>query len=93
MSDCATVYEACNMDYVSVPAPVEDLVTERVLVTSELEGMPYDRAVGALGEPGEGERLFALAIGGVLRSALLHGIFHGDLHAGTCSFARTGASG
>jgi ubiquinone biosynthesis protein len=82
MSDCAAVYEACNMDYVSVPTPVEALVTERVLVMSELEGTPYDRAAALLGERDEGERLLALAIGGVLRSALLHGIFHGDLHAG-----------
>jgi len=80
--DCAGVYEACGMDFVTVPMPIADMVTERVLVMDYIEGAPYDRASAALRDRGHGERLLALAIGGVLQSALLHGLFHGDLHAG-----------
>lgn len=82
LRDCAAAYAACGMDWVTVPAPVESLVTERVLVMEELDGVPYDRAAAALGDRLDGERLLSLAVGGVLKSALLHGVFHGDLHAG-----------
>jgi ubiquinone biosynthesis protein len=47
----------------------------------ELSGVPYDRAVATHGEL-DGERLLRLAIRGVLETTLLHGLFHGDLHAG-----------
>jgi ubiquinone biosynthesis protein len=93
LRDCAAVYEACNMDFVAVPTPVDDLVTERVLVMDELEGVPYDRASVLLRDPNEGERLLALAIGGVLKSALLHGTFHGDLHAGNVLVRADGTFG
>lgn len=80
--DCAAVFEACGMDFVAVPMPAHEMVTERVLVMEYMEGTPYDRASAAVDDPAAGERLLALAIGGVLQSALLHGLFHGDLHAG-----------
>ena len=79
--DMAAIYEDCGMDYVQVPRPIEGLVSERVLVMDRIDGTPYDRASAILND-GEGTRLLALAIGGVLNSALLHGVFHGDLHAG-----------
>jgi ubiquinone biosynthesis protein len=82
LCDCAAVYEACGLDFVAVPSPYEGLVSERVLVTDFIEGVPYDRAPSVLTDRTDGERLLGLAISGVLRSALLHGLFHGDLHAG-----------
>jgi ubiquinone biosynthesis protein len=93
LRDCAAVYDACGMDYVTVPTPFEDLVSERVLVTDYIEGVPYDRASTVLGERGDGEQLLALAISGVLRSALLHGLFHGDLHAGNVLVRADGTFG
>lgn len=90
--DSAAVYEACGMDYVQVPRPVDGLVTERVLVMDRIEGTPYDRASAILAD-GDGERLLALAIGGVLKSALLHGVFHGDLHAGNVLVRADGTFG
>jgi ubiquinone biosynthesis protein len=91
--DSAAVYEACGMDWVVVPRPVEGLVTERVLVMDEIDGTPYDRAAAALGDRADGERLLSLAIGGVLKSALLHGVFHGDLHAGNVLVRADGTFG
>jgi ubiquinone biosynthesis protein len=90
--DSAAVFESCGMDFVTVPRPVDDLVSERVLVMEHLEGTPYDRA-STLVDDQEGERLLALAIGGVLQSALLHGIFHGDLHAGNVLVREDGSFG
>lgn len=93
LRDCAAVYRACGMDWVSVPSPVDGLVTERVLVMEEIEGVPYDRAAAALGDRLDGARLLSLAVGGVLKSALLHGVFHGDLHAGNVLVRADGTFG
>jgi ubiquinone biosynthesis protein len=82
LEDCAAAYRACDMGWVWVPKPVEGLVSERVLVMDEIEGVPYDGAAAVLGDGLDGTRLLSLAVGGVLRSALLQGVFHGDLHAG-----------
>jgi ubiquinone biosynthesis protein len=81
LEECAAVFRACEMDWVTVPTPIESLVSERVLVMEHIEGIPYDRAAAALGDRLDGARLLSLAVGGVLKSALLHGVFHGDLHA------------
>lgn len=93
LRDCAGVFDACGMDYVQVPAPHQELVSERVLVTDYIDGVPYDQASGHLADPAVGERLLSLAIGGVLRSALLHGLFHGDLHAGNVLVRADGTFG
>lgn len=93
LRDCARVFAACQMDYVTVPTPVEALVSERVLVTDYIDGLPYDRATTLVADGAAGERLLGLAIGGVLRSALLHGLFHGDLHAGNVLVRADGTFG
>ena len=93
LRDCAAVFRTCQMDFVTVPTPVDELVTERVLVMTELEGTPYDRAGAVVGSSADGERLRALAIGGVLKSALLQGVFHGDLHAGNVLVREDGSFG
>lgn len=78
----AEIYADCGLDFVQVPRPIADMVTQRILVMEHVEGVPYDRAQEELDEDVDGERLLQLAIGGVLTSTLLHGVFHGDLHAG-----------
>lgn len=93
LRDCAAAYRACEMDWVTVPRPIETLVTERVLVMEEIDGVPYDRAAGELGASLDGTRLLSLAVGGVLKSALLEGVFHGDLHAGNVLVKADGTFG
>lgn len=78
----AAIYRDCGLDFVQVPRPIDGLVTSRVLVMEHVAGVPYDRAGEELDADVDGERLLQLAIGGVLTSTLLHGVFHGDLHAG-----------
>lgn len=80
--DCALAFEASGMDYVRVPRPIPGMVTERVLVMERMEGVSYAHAPAVHGDALDGERLVELAIRGVLESTLVHGLFHGDLHAG-----------
>ncbi len=93
LQDCAAAFRACEMDWVTVPTPIEGLVSERVLVMDQIEGVPYDRAAAEFGDRLDGPRLLSLAVGGVLSTALLHGVFHGDLHAGNVLVRRDGTFG
>ncbi|WP_354700658.1 AarF/ABC1/UbiB kinase family protein [Paraconexibacter sp. AEG42_29] len=88
--ESAAIYEDCGLDFVQVPRPIAGMVTERVLVMEHVAGVPYDRAAQELGADVDGERLLQVAIGGVLTSTLLHGLFHGDLHAGNVLVRRDG---
>ncbi len=80
--DCALAFEQAGLDYVRVPRPIPGLVTERVLVMEYMDGVSYAHAPAVYGTELDGERLVELAIRGVLESTLVHGLFHGDLHAG-----------
>lgn len=80
--DCALAFEQAGLDYVRVPRPIPGLVTERVLVMEHMDGVSYAHAPAVYGAELDGERLVELAIRGVLESTLVHGLFHGDLHAG-----------
>jgi ubiquinone biosynthesis protein len=76
------VFEHRGLDAARVPRPIPGLVTERVLVMEAVAGVPYDRALATHGEAVDGEELLRVAITGVLTTTMLHGLFHGDLHAG-----------
>lgn len=80
LTESARLYAARGLDYVRIPAPVDGLVSERVLVMEEMAGVSYDAAILADGL--DRERLLELAIRGVLETTILDGLFHGDLHAG-----------
>jgi ubiquinone biosynthesis protein len=80
--ECGLVLETQGLDFVRVPRPIPGLVTERVLVMERMEGVSYDRAPAVYGDTLDGDRLVELAIRGVLEATLVHGVFHGDLHAG-----------
>jgi len=86
----AGIYRDCGLDFVQVPRPIDGMVTQRILVMEHVAGVPYDRAQEELDTDVDGERLLQLAIGGVLTSTLLHGVFHGDLHAGNVLVRRDG---
>ena len=76
------IFAARGLDYARVPAPIDGMVTERVLAMEHVPGVPYDRAIEPHGEAIDGDALLRLAITGVLTTTLLDGLFHGDLHAG-----------
>ena len=83
MVELGLVTEDAGLDArCTVPRPLPDLVTSRVLVMERLAGVPYTDAAARFGARLDGDGLLRLAVEGVLEHALVYGIFHGDLHAG-----------
>jgi ubiquinone biosynthesis protein len=68
-------------DYV-IPRPHPELVTPRVLVMERLEGFKFDDVAGMRDAGVDTEAVVRTGMVGVMEGALIHGIFHGDLHGG-----------
>jgi predicted unusual protein kinase regulating ubiquinone biosynthesis (AarF/ABC1/UbiB family) len=78
MVEVAGIFD--GQDRVVVPRPIDGMVSERVLVMSFVEGTPVDAV-----DPDAVDDLVGLVRAGVqawVGSALGHGVFHGDVHAG-----------
>ena len=67
---------------VIVPEPIEGMVTERVLVMTFVEGTCVDDAEALRARWPRPEDLLRRGVRAWLESALEHGLFHGDVHAG-----------
>jgi ubiquinone biosynthesis protein len=65
-----------------VPRPHPTLVTRRVLVMERLDGFKFDDVAGMRGAGIDTEQIVRTGMVGFMEGALLHGIFHGDLHGG-----------
>ena len=68
-------------DYV-VPRPHPVLITPRVLVMERLEGFKFDDVAGMRDAGVDTERVVRTGMIGFMEGAMIHGIFHGDLHGG-----------
>jgi ubiquinone biosynthesis protein len=68
-------------DYV-IPRPHPTLVTPRVLVMEKLSGFKFDDVVGMKGAGVDTEKVVRTGMVGFMEGAMIHGIFHGDLHGG-----------
>ena len=68
-------------DYV-VPRPHPELVTPRVLVMERLEGFKFDDVTGMRDAGVDTEAVIRTGMIGFMEGAMIHGIFHGDLHGG-----------
>jgi ubiquinone biosynthesis protein len=82
MLDVARVLRASGHGIVVVPRPHPELVTRRLLVMERLDGFAYEE-VGAMRAAGVNTHdlvrdLFIT----FLEGAMIHGVFHGDLHGG-----------
>ena len=67
---------------VVIPEPIPDMVGERVLVMTYVEGLPVDRTA-SLREAGHDlEELVRIGVRAWMEGAFVHGLFHGDMHAG-----------
>jgi ubiquinone biosynthesis protein len=73
-----------------VPRPHPALVTRRVLVMERLSGFAFDDVVGMRGAGIDTEAVVRAGMVGFLEGALLHGLFHGDLHGGNLFVLRDG---
>lgn len=69
-------------DHVVVPKPLAGLVTRRVLVMNFIDGRPVDDVVALAAGGHDLEELLLAAIRAWAEGALVHGLFHGDVHAG-----------
>ncbi|HEY7135793.1 MAG TPA: AarF/UbiB family protein [Acidimicrobiia bacterium] len=82
MLDIAGVLARTGQRAIVVPRPHPTLVTRRVLVMERLRGFSFDD-VGAMKAAGiDTNRLLRAGLIAFLEGALLHGVFHGDLHGG-----------
>ncbi len=90
MLDIARVLRDSGSSVVIVPRPHPTLVTRRMLVMERLDGFKYEEA--------EAMRAAGIDTAAVLRSllisflegAMIHGVFHGDLHGGNLFVMRDG---
>lgn len=65
-----------------IPRPHPTLVTRRVLVMERLSGFSFDDVAG-INEAGVNtHEIVRTAMIGFLEGAMIHGVFHGDLHGG-----------
>ena len=64
------------------PEPVLEMTTSRVIVMSRVPGIPLTRLDSDQISDQETRTLFRNMVDGLLEGAALHGIFHGDFHAG-----------
>ena len=75
------------------PQPFLDLTTSRVIVMSRIDGVPLTRLDSMQLSEKDARMLFRNMVDGLLEGAALHGIFHGDFHAGNLFILDGGAIG
>jgi ubiquinone biosynthesis protein len=82
MLDIATVLRDLGQDGYVVPRPHPRLVTRRVLVMERLSGFNFDDVAGMQDAGIDTEAVIRTGMIAFMEGALVHGIFHGDLHGG-----------
>ena len=82
MLDIARVLAVTNQRAMVVPRPHPTLITKRVLVMERLVGFAWDDAVGMREAGIDTEAVVRAGMVAFLEGAMLHGVFHGDLHGG-----------
>jgi ubiquinone biosynthesis protein len=82
MLDIAAVYAAADQRSVVVPRPHPELVTRRVLVMEQLAGFAWGEASAMRAAGIDTAAVLRATLIAFLEGALLHGVFHGDLHGG-----------
>ena len=82
MLDIARSFAELGQRRYVVPRPHPELVTRRVLVMERLGGFAFDDVAGMRAAGVDTAALVRTGMIGFLEGAMLHGIFHGDLHGG-----------
>jgi ubiquinone biosynthesis protein len=82
MLDLAHVFAVTDQRTMVVPRPHPALVTRRVLVMERMHGFAFDD-VEAMHDAGiDTDTLLRAGLIACLEGAVIHGVFHGDLHGG-----------
>ena len=82
MLDIAEMIHELGQDGYVVPRPHPELVTRRVLVMERLAGFNFDDVAGMHDAGIDTEAVVRTGMIAFMEGALVHGIFHGDLHGG-----------
>jgi ubiquinone biosynthesis protein len=82
MLDVAVTFAALGQRDFVVPRPHPMLVTRRMLVMERLNGFRFSDVAGMRSAGIDTEAVVRACMIGFLEGAMIHGIFHGDLHAG-----------
>lgn len=82
MVDVAAMMHDLNQEAYIVPRPHPSLVTRRVLVMEKLQGFNFDDVEGMQAAGIDTEAVVRAGMISFMEGALIHGVFHGDLHGG-----------
>ena len=82
MLDIAAVLAKSDQRAIVVPRPHPELVTKRVLVMERLDGFGFDDVAGMHAAGIDTSAVVRASMVAFLEGAVLHGVFHGDLHGG-----------
>jgi ubiquinone biosynthesis protein len=82
MVDIAAILRELDQDGYVVPRPHPRLVTRRVLVMQRLRGFNFDDVEGMRSAGIDTEAVVKTGMIAFMEGALIHGVFHGDLHGG-----------
>jgi ubiquinone biosynthesis protein len=82
MLDVARTFAELDQRGYVVPRPHPSLVTRRMLVMEKLEGFKFEDVAGMKDAGVDTEGVVRTGMIGFMEGALIHGIFHGDLHGG-----------
>lgn len=82
MVDVAAMMHDLNQEAYIVPRPHPSLVTRRVLVMEKLQGFNFDDVEGMRAAGIDTEAVVRAGMISFMEGALIHGVFHGDLHGG-----------
>ena len=93
MLDVAHVIHDLGQDGYVVPRPHPTLVTRRVLVMERLTGFNFDDVAGMQDAGIDTEAVIRTGMIAFMEGAMIHGIFHGDLHGGNLFVLPDGRTG
>jgi len=82
MIDVARMLRDLGQDNYVVPRPHPVLVAPRVLVMQRLSGFKFDDVAGMRDAGIDTEAVIRTGMISFMEGALIHGVFHGDLHGG-----------
>lgn len=90
MLDVARVLAELGQRGYVVPRPHPSLVTRRMLVMERLDGFRFDDVVGMRAAGIDTEAVIRTGMIAFMEGAMIHGVFHGDLHGGNLFVMRDG---
>ncbi len=90
MLDVAESFDRLGQTSFVVPRPHPELVTRRLLVMERLSGFDFDAVDDITAAGIDTHQLVRSGMIGFLEGAMMHGVFHGDLHGGNLFVQRDG---